>query len=82
MSISIGNSKEEKSFGIVIYGDVNGDGVINKLDAANILSHYYGYISLTGVYKVAADVNKNGEINKLDAASILSHYYGYVRISQ
>lgn len=80
--VVIGNGKEEKSFSIVIYGDVNGDGVINKLDAANILSHYYGYISLTGVYKVAADVNKNGEINKLDAASILSHYYGYVRISQ
>lgn len=80
--VVIGNGKEEKSFSIVIYGDVNGDGVINKLDAANILSHYYSYISLTGVYKVAADVNKNGEINKLDAASILSHYYGYVRISQ
>ena len=80
--VVISNGKEEENFSIVIYGDVNGDGVINKLDAANILSDYYGYISLTGVYKVAADVNKNGEINKLDAASILSHYYGYVRISQ
>ncbi len=79
--VTIGNGKEEEDFGIVIYGDVNGDGLINKLDAANILSVYYGYIDLSGVYKVAADVNKDGEINKLDAAMILSHYYGYVRIN-
>lgn len=80
--VIVSNGKEEKSFGIVIYGDVNGDGKIDKLDAANILSQYYGYIKLSGAYKVAADVNKNGEINKLDAANILSHYYKYVLIKQ
>lgn len=80
--VVVSNGKEEKSFGIVIYGDVNGDGKIDKLDAANILSQYYGYIKLSGAYKVAADVNKNGEINKLDAANILSHYYKYVLIKQ
>ena len=31
--VVIGNSKEEESFGIVIYGDVNGDGKIDKDDS-------------------------------------------------
>ena len=34
---------EEKNYEVLIYGDVNGDGVIDKLDYLAILRHYYGY---------------------------------------
>ncbi len=44
--VVIGNSKEEKSFGIVIYGDVNGDGKIDKDDCLGILRHLKGYTNL------------------------------------
>ena len=44
--VVIGNSKEEESFGIVIYGDVNGDGKIDKDDCLGILRHLKGYTNL------------------------------------
>ncbi len=80
--VTINNGQEKRDLNVVIYGDVNGDGVINKYDAANALSYYYGYISLTNANKKAADVNKDGTINKYDAANVLSHYYGYIHIEQ
>ena len=44
--VVIGNGKEEESFGIVIYGDVNGDGKIDKDDCLGILRHLKGYTNL------------------------------------
>ena len=67
---------------IVIYGDVNGDGVIDKLDYLAILRHYYGYKKYDGVYKEAADVNKDGVVDKLDYLAVLRDYYGYKKIVQ
>ena len=64
------------------FGDVNGDGHINAVDASSVLS-YYAMISTNqdGGYddkqKAAADVNHDGQINAVDASCILS-YYAYV----
>ena len=80
--VIISNSKDSIELPVVIYGDVNGDGVINIFDATNTLSEYYGYIKLSGVNKIAADVNKDGKINIFDATNILSHYYKYITIEQ
>ena len=78
--VNIKSGNEEANFEVVIYGDINGDGVIDKLDAASVLRQYYKYVNYDGVYKVAADVNKDGVIDKLDAASILRDWYGYAKI--
>ena len=43
--------KKKKNYEVLIYGDVNGDGVIDKLDYLAILRHYYGYKKYDGVYK-------------------------------
>ena len=80
--ITIKTSKEEKSYVIVIYGDVNGDGVIDKLDASTILRKYYGYTKLNDNESKFADINKDGNIDKLDALSILRDLYGYSKITQ
>lgn len=80
--ITISNSKDSIELPVVIYGDVNGDGVINIFDATNALSEYYGYIKLSGVNKISADVNKDGKTNIFDATNILSHYYKYITIEQ
>lgn len=80
LNIKIGS--EGKKYNIVIYGDVNGDGNIDKLDYLAILREYYGYTKYSGAYKVAADVNRDGSIDKLDYLAVLRDYYGYSKISQ
>ena len=81
-TITISNSKEQITLTILIYGDITGDGIIDKLDYLAVLRHYYGYISLEGVYKEAADAKKDGTIDKLDYLAILRDYYGYASIEQ
>lgn len=80
--VNIKSSLEEKNYEVLLYGDVNGDGVIDKLDYLAILRHYYGYKKYDGVYKEAADVNKDGVVDKLDYLAVLRDYYGYKKIVQ
>lgn len=80
--ITIKTNKEEKSYTIVIYGDINGDGAIDKLDASTILRKYYGYTKLNENESKFADINKDGNIDKLDALAILRDLYGYSKITQ
>ena len=55
----------------VVYGDVNGDGAINSLDAAQTLKHDAKLIVLELAATIAADVNGDGVVNSLDAAQVL-----------
>ena len=64
------DSPEEEPSDILI-GDVNGDGAINSLDAAQTLKHDAFLIELEGDSLIAADVNRDGIVNSLDAAQIL-----------
>lgn len=63
-------------------GDVNGDGLVNAVDASSVLA-YYAMISANadGGYseaqKLAADVDHDGLINAVDASDILA-YYAYL----
>ena len=69
----------------ILLGDVNCDGIIDAVDASNVLKHY-AYIStdqkgeFTDVQKSVADVNNDGEINAVDSSNILA-YYAYVSTS-
>lgn len=64
-----------------VLGDVNGNGVIDAVDASAVLIYYAETSagkkgSLTNVQQTAADVNKNKKIDAVDA-SILLGYYAY-----
>ena len=80
--VTINNGIESKTYEILIYGDVNGDSLIDKLDYLAVLRHYYKYKEYTGVYKEAADVNRDDLIDKLDYLAVLRDYYGYKKIEQ
>lgn len=80
--ITIKTKNEEKSYRVILYGDVNSDGVIDKLDALAILRGYYGYIKMTDLEKKSSDINKDNNIDKLDALAVLRDYYGYAKIEQ
>lgn len=59
--------KLHKSYPIVIYGDVNGDGQINSHDARVIQKHSVGLETLVGYNLTSADPNKDGTVNSHDA---------------
>jgi len=80
--ITLKSGNEEKIYEVLIYGDINGDGAIDKLDASAILREYYNYANYEGVFKEASDINKDGVIDKLDVLAVLRDYYGYAKISQ
>ncbi|MBE6678180.1 MAG: hypothetical protein E7597_05240 [Ruminococcaceae bacterium] len=65
-----GESSEEAD---AVYGDINGDGDINSLDAAQVLKHDAQLITLETEAIIAADVNGDGTVNSLDAAQILKY---------
>ena len=78
---SLGERPAEYSF-----GDVNGDGVIDAVDASEVLA-YYARVSTDqdggfGIkQQAAADVDMNGFIDSVDASDILA-YYAYVSTAE
>ncbi len=57
-------------------GDVNGDGVVNAVDAMLVLRHCAGKLTLTGGRLSAADANGDGEVNSDDVSLILKQAVG------
>jgi len=80
--VIINDGTNSSTYQIVIYGDVNGDSKIDKLDYLAVLRHYYKYKTYTGVYKESADVNRDDKVDKLDYLAILRDYYNYKKIEQ
>lgn len=58
----------------VTYGDVNGDGKVNRWDARAVVQYYNDEISLTDYQFLAADVDGNGKVNKWDYRYIVMYY--------
>lgn len=64
-------------------GDVNNDGIVDSVDASNILAEYArlssenGIPAFTDLQKWAGDIDGNGLIDAVDASSVLS-YYAYL----
>ncbi|MBQ9071780.1 MAG: hypothetical protein IJY25_01295 [Bacilli bacterium] len=74
--------EEIRTYEIVIYGDVNGDGKIKAVDYVKIKNHIMETATLSGVYKEAADVDKNGKIKAVDYVKIKNHIMGTGTVSQ
>lgn len=81
-SVTITGSDGSKTYTALIYGDVNGDGKINKDDCLSILRQINGYTRLNGVYSKSADANQDGKINKDDCLAILRQINGYTNLNK
>lgn len=81
-TIAITSGIETKTYTIVIYGDVNGDGKINAVDLLKVQKHILKTSTLDGAYKVAADVNKDSKVDALDLLREQKHILGKTIISQ
>lgn len=71
--ITIKSGDDSKTFRAVIYGDVNGDGVVSAVDYVKIKNYIMQSGSLTGSYKIASDVNQDGNISAVDYVNIKNY---------
>lgn len=61
---------------VVVYGDVNGDGVVDAFDAFAVDKNINSLAALDGVYAKAADADASGEISVADLTPIMSASVG------
>ena len=57
---------------VAVKGDVNQDGKINALDAAQVKSASISKLTFNGLNTLTSDVNGDGKVNALDAAQVKS----------
>ena len=76
-------SNEEGESKEVSFGDLNGDGKINAIDASIVLSNYARYSTSddtpSELELEISDINADNKVNAIDASYILS-YYAYISI--
>jgi hypothetical protein len=59
-----------------LLGDVNGDGLVNVIDATTIQKYIVNQTKLSSKGLILADVDGNGVVNIVDATSIQKHSIG------
>ena len=62
----------------VVYGDVDGDGDVDIMDANLVCAYYNGLKTLTETQLLAADVDGDGDVDIMDANLICSYYNGLI----
>ncbi len=67
-----GSGAGKTTFKIVIYGDTNGDGVVDVLDCVDVQRTSTGRQTLEGVYNAAGDINGDGVIDVMDYSEVVN----------
>lgn len=65
---------------VVVYGDVNGDGVVDAFDAFAVDKNVNSLAALDGVYEKAADADASGAITVADLTPIMSASVGNANV--
>ena len=69
-----------KEYIVLIYGDVNGDGMITSKDYMTIKNHIMKTSTIQGVASIAADTNRDNDITSKDYMTIKNHIMGIKNI--
>ena len=75
-TVTIKGTNEEKSFYIVIRGDINGDDKVNIVDLLLVQKHILGKGNLENYKFYAGDTNYDSKINIVDLLQIQKHILG------
>ena len=81
-SVTITSGNDTKTFTVVIYGDLTGDGIINSADLLKMRQHLIGSTKLAKAYNIAANINKDEVINSGDLLKLRQHLIGSATIVQ
>ena len=81
-SIKIKYNKEEKTYKIIVYGDVNGDGVIAATDYVAIKNHIMETKKLSDFELLCADTNHDNKVLATDYVAIKNHIMEVKAITQ
>lgn len=80
--VTITGNDGSKSYNVVIYGDIDGDGTIDKKDLLAVQSNVFGYSNFDDLRTFSSDINKDGIVDKKDLLAVQSHVFGYSEIKQ
>ncbi len=80
VKVSIDGVGVVASYYVVVYGDVNGDGVVDAFDAFAVDKNVNSLTALDGVYAKAADADASGEISVADLTPIMSAAVGNANV--
>lgn len=67
-----------KSSSDIVYGDINGDGKVDSLDAMLIYACHNGKKVLLEEQRLAADVNGDGKVDSFDAMLVYAYHNGKI----
>lgn len=70
------------TYTVVIYGDVNGDGLITAVDYVSVKNHIMGTSILSGANLESANVNRDGNISAVDYVNIKNYIMGTASINE
>lgn len=71
-----------KTYKMIIFGDVDGDGRISILDLAKVKTHLLHITALSNEFITAGDVNKSNNIGISDLLAVKKQIMGLVNINQ
>ena len=61
-----GQTSPARTLTVIIYGDANGDGLVNSIDMNYVFEHRMGRLLIDEPYLSAMDTNRDGLINSID----------------
>lgn len=80
VKVSLDNIGVLSTYYVVVYGDVNGDGVVDAFDAFAVDKNVNSLAALDGVYAKAADADASGTITVADLTPIMSASVGNANV--
>ena len=80
--VTITSNNETKTYKVIIYGDLDGDGNINAKDLLLMRKYLLKEKNLTDVYLEAAKLNKTSTVSAKDLLIMRKHLLGTSKISQ
>jgi len=81
-TITIVNAGVSSEFKVVVYGDINNDGLIDIVDLLKVRQHLVGYTTLKDASLKASDLNKDNTVDIVDLLLVRKFLLGEYTINQ